>query len=132
MKANKGNLEKYLSTQQHVCDSWDDLQKILMRYEDSHLSEYLNHATKGLIFMHPENKKASDGMSGLSGNQNNVYAELYHWAKGEVFDIRVVQYMVDQIQKQFKYTKDLKTKLANNKEDIIDLDKHHSTFRTLM
>lgn len=60
------------------------------------MSTYLDFKTNGLIFMHPSNGKMAQELEGLGQTMSNPYIELYHWAKGEVFDLFSVSEVVKQ------------------------------------
>ena len=62
------------------------------------MSTYLDFKTQGLIFMHPNNTKMNQELENLGTSMTNPYIELYHWAKGEVFDLMSVSEVVKQCQ----------------------------------
>lgn len=63
------------------------LGKFLGDYEDCNLTNYLDYNTNGLIFNHANNTKQKERLEQVTGTLTNPYIEMYHYAKGEVFDL---------------------------------------------
>lgn len=95
------------------------------------MSTYLDFSNNGLVFMHPCNTKMVDDLEELSERLQNPYVELYHWAKGEVFDIFSVFEVVKQCQTQVELTKSLRQKLQQAQIDLKDIGNGNTTLSTL-
>lgn len=44
-----------------------------------------------MIFNNPDNKSLQDGMVAASSALKNPYIDLYHWVKGELYDLEAVK-----------------------------------------
>lgn len=63
------------------------LGKFLGDYEDCNLTNYLDYNTNGLIFNHANNTRQKEHLERVASTLTNPYIEMYHYAKGEVFDL---------------------------------------------
>jgi len=54
--------------------------------------------------MHTDNVDLIDSMEQLTEKIHNPYIELYHWSKGEVFDLFSVNEVIKACVKQFEVT----------------------------
>ena len=64
------------------------LYTILDKYEELNLNTYMDGNENKLVIGSPENKEVlKDQMQHMAENLKNPYDEMYHWIKGEMYDI---------------------------------------------
>ena len=64
------------------------------RYENFNLQNYTDMVTENLILTNPDNMELKIKLQELTGNLQNPYIDLYHWSKGEIFDLQAVMFSV--------------------------------------
>jgi hypothetical protein len=66
---------------------------MLDKYEELNLTNYVDGDENKMVFGNQndvENGKIKESVSNLCENLKNPYLNLYHWVKGEIFDIESV------------------------------------------
>jgi hypothetical protein len=58
-----------------------------MKYEDLNLKTYVEGREDKLIFANPNNTSVKDSLSNLIESQSNPFDDMYHWCKGEIYDL---------------------------------------------
>lgn len=64
--------------------------QMLDKYEELNLTNYVDGDETKMIFgssNNPDSQKIKEQVSNLTDNLKNPYMNLYHWVKGEIFDI---------------------------------------------
>jgi len=80
----------------HACNNnYQMLGKFLGDYEDCNLTNYLDYNTNGLIFNHANNTRQKERLEQVTRELVNPYIEMYHYAKGEVFDLQAMHSAVE-------------------------------------
>ncbi len=88
MLANKRlMLANIMNNKQYCNKSYQMFGKFLTDYEELNLTNYLDYNTNGLIFTHADNTKQKERLEQVASSLTNPYIEMYHYAKGEVFDL---------------------------------------------
>ena len=73
---------------------YHEFVKIIERYEELNLTQYSDMQPRELIFYNPENSELKDSQSKAFSNLRNPYIDLYHWVKGELYDMAAIQQVV--------------------------------------
>jgi hypothetical protein len=64
-------------------------------------------------------------------NQKNAFDEMYHWCKGEIYDIKAIMAAISQkdiLERELKRTE---TKKSNIQEDLENVNQGKKSVRTL-
>lgn len=105
MLANKRFLLASIMNNKQNCNrSYQMFGKFMTDYEELNLTNYLDFNTNGLIFTHTDSIKQKEKLEQVTSSLNNPYIEVYHYAKGEVFDLSALHTAVESWQAQMKYT----------------------------
>jgi hypothetical protein len=64
--------------------------KIVDRYEELNLTQYSDLQTRELIFNNPDNQELKDSQAKSATQLGNPYIDLYHWVKGELYDMAAI------------------------------------------
>lgn len=87
----KSQIAQFLTSKQATIVSYTELYKIIDRYEELNLNHYTENKSSQLIFNSPESKDVKECMQNTAGALRNPYIDLYHWVKGEMYDILALQ-----------------------------------------
>ena len=58
-----------------------------MKYEDLNLKTYVENREDKLVFANPNNTTIKDSLTNLIESQKNPFEDMYHWCKGEIYDL---------------------------------------------
>jgi hypothetical protein len=83
----------YMNTKTQGIQDYKVFLNMLDQYEELNLEQYIDGDVTQKIFSHtPEGQESTkEKVSSLCDQLKNPYVYLYHWAKGELFDIEAVQ-----------------------------------------
>lgn len=87
----KNDLAKFLTAKQTTIQSYQGMTKMLDNYEELNLNHYVDMDSKKLLFNNPLNKNLKDNLVLVGEALRNPFTDLFHWVKGEVFDIVALQ-----------------------------------------
>jgi len=66
------------------------LHKAAARYEDMNLQHYTDMNTNELVLTNADNTEVFASLNEVAGKLQNPYIDIYHWAKGELFDLKAI------------------------------------------
>lgn len=72
-----------------------------------------------------------DQMDGLISKQNNPFVDMYHWCKGEIYDLQALCDAVASREAVEKQQKKLELKKKNTQADLDHVKEGKKTVRTL-
>jgi seryl-tRNA synthetase len=64
-------------------------------------------------------------------NQKNAFDEMYHWCKGEIYDIKAIMAAISQKETLERELKRTETKKSNIQEDLENVNQGKKSVRTL-
>ena len=106
----KGKTAAMMRTKQQQMNSYQDFHRSMQRYEDLNLQTYTEMQAGELILTNPDNMELNIKLQELTSNMQNPYIDLYHWAKGEIFDLQAVMSSVRQRTECEKAVRELERK----------------------
>ena len=71
------------------------MAKILSEYEDQNAMQYSELDVNKHVFNNPNNAQLKESLTQVPTEQRNPFTDLYHWAKGEVYDINALKTAID-------------------------------------
>ena len=87
MKKLKDDLATYLSKKQNVMQSYAGMANNLTEYEEKNLCYYIDNNTNRLVINNCDNGNVIENMRHTIENLRNPFTDLYHWVKGELYDL---------------------------------------------
>lgn len=84
-----------------------------------------------LIFMNPENKELMDSVSVASQSLRNPYIDMYHWVKGEIYDIEAMRNACKSRSDILEKLRSLESKKISTQKDLADVSAGKTTVTTL-
>ena len=103
----------------------------MQRYEDLNLQQYTEMQNSELILTNPDNVELNLKLQELTTNLQNPYIDLYHWAKGEIFDLQAVSSAVTYRTETLKNVQELEKKKLSTQRDLQDVSAGKTTVTTL-
>lgn len=70
-------------------------------------------------------------MNEVAGKLQNPYIDIYHWAKGEIFDLQAINNAVKERNKCEAAVKELEKKKRDTQQDLQDVSAGKKTITTL-
>lgn len=107
------------------------LMGLLDKYEDVNMNCYTENSPDKLVLNNPENKQLKDQMDHMIDNQKNPFEEMYHWCKGEIYDIKSILFAIEQKMALEKLLKKTETKKSNTQSDLENVNQGRKTIRTV-
>lgn len=95
------------------------------------LQHYTDMNTTELILTNPDNSEVFANLNDVATNIQNQYIDLYHWAKGEIFDLNAIKLAVGDRNKCEMAVKELEKKKSDTQQDLIDVSQGKKTLSTL-
>jgi len=88
LKGMRKTISNFKETKSSQIGAYKALYTILDKYEELNLTAYNDGNDRKLVIGDPNNKDAlKDQMQHMVENLKNPYEEMYHWIKGEMYDI---------------------------------------------
>jgi len=89
------------------------LMGLLDKYEDLNMNCYTENSAEKMVLNNPDQKQLKDQMEHMVDNQKNPFDEMYHWCKGEIYDIKTIVATITQKESFEKLLKKTETKKSN-------------------
>lgn len=131
LKKLKVDLATYLSKKQAVMESYAGAANQLTEYEDNNLRFYTNQAVEKLVINNPEAGNLIDNMRHTIENLRNPFTDLYHWVKGELYDLAAFTAALKERKDVATAVTSLKGKIEGAKSDIDAVNAGKKTMGTL-
>jgi len=120
-----------MRTKLNTIQSYQDLQRASARYEDMNLQHYTDMNSQELIMSNPDNAEVFTSLNDVASNMQNPYIDIYHWAKGEVFDLAALTNAVKERNRCEQAVRDLEKKKKDAEQDLTDVSAGKKTLTTL-
>lgn len=100
---------------------------ILNKYEELNLANYVEGKEDKMVFGNQEFKEKDS----LKMDLKNPYFNLYHWSKGELFDIEAVTNAINMRDKIVEKLGKTEKKKAGTQKDLNDVTAGRKTVKTM-
>jgi hypothetical protein len=87
--------------------------------------------TKDLIFNSPDNKQLQEAMKSAGGALKNPYIDLYHWVKGEIYDLEAIRNSIAVRASVLENTRKLESNKMSTQKDLESVSQGKTTVTTL-
>ena len=88
MKQLKKNVETFKTVKNQSITHNKVFFHLVDKYEELNLTQYLDGNLDKIVFLDPKNKELKDQMDHMVDNLKNPFDEMYHWCKGEIYDLQ--------------------------------------------
>ncbi len=127
----KGQTASMMRNKVNTIQSYADLSRAATRYEDMNLQNYTEMNTNELIMTNQENAEIFQELQEIPNKLQNPYIDIYHWAKGELFDVNALFIAVKERNKCVDAIKSLEQKKRDTQQDLADVAAGKKTLTTL-
>lgn len=107
------------------------MAKMLTDYEDLNLTQYADIDVDKLIMNHPDNGELKANLADAVESQTNPFTVLYHWIKGECYDLGSFSACIASRNAVAKRVKELKSKKTSTQKDIETVNAGKKSVTTL-
>ena len=88
MKTLKKAIEGFRQVKTSTIASYKVFQTLVNKYEDLNLRAYVDGEEENLVFNNPSaSTPIKEQMDHMVDNLKNPFEEMYHWCKGEIYDL---------------------------------------------
>ena len=131
MKAMKKSLSNFRDVRMQSIANNRVLNTLLDKYEDLNITCYTDNNPDKLVLNNPEHKQLKEQMEHMVDNQKNSFDQMYHWCKGEIYDIKAVVNAINQKDAFEKMLKKTESKKSNTEADLDNVNAGKKTIRTI-
>lgn len=129
----KKSIDGFRHIKQQQIDNYRILYGVLDKYEELNMTTYVEGNQKRLVIADPENKDViSDQMTHMIDNLKNPFNDLYHWCKGEIYDLQALQTAIESRNAIEAQIKKMENKKKNTQTDLENVNQGKKTIRTLL
>lgn len=131
LKKTKEDLAVFLSRKQAVMQNYANSANILTEYEENNLCFYTDRDTNKLVINNAENGNLIESMRHTIENLRNPFTDLYHWVKGEMYDLNAFSAALNERKAVETNVTNLKKKIVGATADIESVTAGKKTMGTL-
>jgi hypothetical protein len=118
LKVMKTAIGLYMNNSNKNIGNYKILKSMFEKYEEVNMIQYVDGNTDKLLFGNKSNDTLSSKLDHLTDNLKNPYIDLYHWIKGELYDIQALTMAIKEKDSNDKALKELEKKNVNTKKDL--------------
>ena len=93
---------------------------------------YTENAPERMVFGSNDREQIREQVDLMIQEMKNPFAEMYHWCKGEIYDVQAVAEAITTRDNVEKDLKKLEGKKKNTQEDLENVNMGKKTIRTLL
>jgi hypothetical protein len=131
MKGMKKSLSNFRDVRMQSIVNNRVLMTLLDKYEDLNVNCYSDNNPERLVLNNPDQKDLKEQMEHMVDNQKNSFDQMYHWCKGEIYDIKGVLNAVAAKDAYERALKSTEKKKANTQTDLENVNQGKKTIRTI-
>lgn len=127
----KNDLSKYLMSKQRSIQAYGEMLKFTDRYENLNMQHYSDMDATQLIFHNPSNEDLRISLQQAGMSLRNPYIDLYHWIKGELYDIEAMRNAIQARTNTMEKLRMLEGKKRDTQKDLESVSTGKTTVTTL-
>ena len=131
LKKMKDDLAVYLSKKQNVMQSYAGCANNFTEYEEKNLAFYTDQEASKLVINNSESGNLIEQMRHTIENLRNPFTDLYHWIKGEIYDMSAFTATLNERKAVKNAVITVRSKIASTKTDIDAVNAGKKTMGTL-
>ena len=132
LKTMKKQIENFKAIKNASIANYKLYFNLLDKYEEQNFMVYSENAPERLVFGSNDRDQIREQVDKMIFDMKNPFAEMYHWCKGEIYDIQAVAEAIagrDNVEKDLKK---MEGKKKNTQEDLENVNMGKKTIRTLL
>ena len=131
LKKLKDELASSLSKKQLVMQAYAGSTTVLSNYEANNLAYYSDNQADKLVFNNTEQHQYEANFRSAIESLRNPFTDLYHWCKGEIYDLSAFQQALSARKVINDAVKSLKKTIAGCQADIDNIAAGKKTMSTM-
>lgn len=117
-------------SKQRSIQAYGEMLKFTDRYENLNMQHYSEMNSNLLVFHNPANEDLRIALHQASMSLRNPYIDLYHWIKGELYDIEAIRNAVKARTEALEKLRNLEGKKRDVQKDLEALSTGTTTMTT--
>lgn len=118
-------------SKQRSIQAYGEMLKFTDRYENLNMQHYSEMNSNLLVFHNPANEDLRISLHQASMSLRNPYIDLYHWIKGELYDIEAIRNAVKARTDTLEKLRALEGKKRDVQKDLEAVSTGQTTVTTL-
>lgn len=106
--------------------------RLLDKYEEQNLAMYVDSDPTKMLMNDTNNQEIKDQMSHTVENLKNTFTDLYHWCKGEIYDLQALKAAIEARENLVKNEKKLQGKKKDTQKDLDNVTAGKKSMRTIL
>mmetsp|Transcript_39706 Transcript_39706/g.60850 ORF Transcript_39706/g.60850 Transcript_39706/m.60850 type:complete len:311 (+) Transcript_39706:22-954(+) len=90
LKAMVKSISSFMVNKSQSIQDYKGFLSMLDKYEELNLANYVEGDEHSMVFGNPTSATDKEAVNSMCDNLKNPYFNVYHWCKGELFDIEAV------------------------------------------
>ena len=131
LKKMKNDIAGYLTDKQMLIKGYAGTAASLAAYEDNNLNYYVESDPSKLVVNNMEQGNLIESLRHTVENLRNPFTDLYHWVKGEIYDLAAFQAALNELKNAANAVESVKKKIAQAKADVENITTGKKTMNTL-
>ena len=131
LKKMQSDIATYLTKKQMLINAYSGAAATLTQYEETNLSFYVDQQMDKLVVNTIEGGNLIESMKHTVENLRNPFTDLYHWLKGEIYDLNAFSVALQECLAVQKGVESVEKKIAGAKSDIENIQAGKKTVGTL-
>ena len=128
----QADIAQYLTKKQMLISAYNGAATVLTQYEETNLTYYVDQQSEKLVVNnHEGGHNLIESLKHTVENLRNPFTDLYHWLKGEIYDLNAVQVALSECKAVQAHVESLVKKIAGAKSDIENIQAGKKTMGTL-
>lgn len=116
---------------QRSIQAYGEMAKFTVRYEELNLTHYCEMKSDQLIFLNPNNQELSETLQTAASTLRNPYIDMYHWVKGELYDIEAMRNAAKARADVMERMRTLEGKKKDTQKDLESVSAGKTTVTTI-
>lgn len=121
----------HLTSKQTLIKSYGGMAQQLAQYEETNLVYYVDNDSQRLVVNNMDQGNLIESLRHTVENSRNPFTDLYHWIKGEIYDLAAFEAALLQLKAQATAVETLTKKIQSTKTDIENLTAGKKSVNTL-
>jgi len=131
LKKMKDDMATYLTKKQMLIKSYAGIAAGFSTYEEGNLTFYVDNEPSGLVMNNMDQGNLIESLRHTVDNLRNPFTDLYHWIKGEIYDLSAFQNALIELKNIGSNVESVTKKIASCKADIENIQAGKKTMNTL-
>lgn len=132
LKNLKTEMTYNMSHKANSINNYKVFMALLNKYEEQNLAMYVDNDPNKMLLNNTDNQEIKDQMTHTVENLKNTFTDLYHWSKGEIYDLSALKAAIEAREGYVKNDKKLQQKKKDTQKDLDNVTAGKKSMRTLL